>query len=52
MVKILHFHCRGPGIDPWSGISSMLCSVAKKKNKWSIGYMDKYMYLSCTFHCM
>ena len=33
VVKILHFHCRGLGFDPWLGKFYMLWGVAKEKNK-------------------
>ena len=33
MVKTLHFHCRGHGLDPWSDPTCLMNSQERKKKK-------------------
>ena len=33
MVRTLHFHCRGHGLDPWSGIKTPHALRCGKKKK-------------------
>lgn len=51
MVRILHFHCRGPKLDPISGLGTNILKVAghgqKKNPKWdNILNQDVQAYLA------
>ena len=33
VVRILHFHCRGHGFNPWLGNQDPACCIAQKRKK-------------------
>ena len=53
MVKILCFHCRGYGFNPWLGElrSHKLYSMAKQKKKMTLKLEENYKQTQLTKKC-
>ena len=48
VVRILHFHCRGHGFNPWLGNQDPACCIAQKRKKNEIKF--KIQLFSHTSH--